>query len=192
MTTSDTTGRPIAWRKATPRGRVEAWLSGRLAGAAGFVASCSSHYYGLTVPSAIRGPCRSTSSWRWGPNDAGPNVGALLFLFGGVASVAVVAAMGVARGCLRPAPRAWGGGRRLVVHVDRIDDPRGHVRDRGSRWNGLLVQAATVGVVVIGNVVVAATARAGNASGGYEVATAQARRAVWAPSRCQAPAPSRG
>lgn len=65
-------------------------------------------------------------------------------------------------------------------------------RDRGSRWNGLLVQAATVGVVVIGNVVVAATARAGNASGGYEVATAQARRAVWAPSRCQAPAPSRG
>ena len=57
---------------------------------------------------------------------------------------------------------------------------------------GFSVQAATVGVVVIGTIVVAATARAGNACGGYEVATAQARRAVWAPSRCPAPAPSRG
>ena len=78
-----------------------------LAGAAGFVVSCFLPYYDLTV---LSGDPRTVSLYQQlasgGANEGGSDVGALLLLFGGIASVALVAALGVARSGPALAPRA--------------------------------------------------------------------------------------
>jgi hypothetical protein len=148
-----------------PRGRLGYLVV--LAGAAGFVASCFLPYYGLTIPPD---GSRTVSIYEQfvslGPNDGGLDVGALLFLFGGVASVAVVAVMGVTRRGLRPgaaslaaAVAAWS--------LTWIGLMIREVTFRGGlslEW-GFWVQAVSVAVVIIGTIVVVATARAGAHTG---------------------------
>jgi hypothetical protein len=88
------------------------------------------------IASGIAGPPRSQEGYRTGGSGSGASftpqpsgAGALLFLFGDVASVAVIAVMGVSRGGLRPSAATM-----AVVAIGRSrgseDDPRGHVRGR--------------------------------------------------------------
>jgi hypothetical protein len=111
-----------------------------LAGAAGFLTSCFVPYYG----SGVFGPGSETVSLyqqgSFGSDSVGwGRLGSLLFLFGGVATVAFLAIAGVtqrgphtAAAMLAATVVAW------FVDVDRDHDPRGHVGARDHAGMGLL------------------------------------------------------
>jgi hypothetical protein len=158
-------------RVAKGRARPPRWRFGYLVvfvGAAGFVASCFLPYNGVT---SSPGDPRSVSIYEqlvsFGPNDGGSDVGALLFLFGGVASVAVVAAVGVTRGRLRPGAASVA----AAVAVWSLTWIGLMIREAtfgggiSLRW-GFWVQAVSVGVVVVGTIVAVATERVGAQIGG--------------------------
>ena len=108
-----------------------------LAGSAGFVASSFVPYYGGGV-----GPGFGTVSlYQQGSfgDSVGWYLGSLLFLFGGVATVALLAIAGVTRrGTPHRSDHARRDGCGMVVDVDRSHDPRHHVRARGHAGVGLL------------------------------------------------------
>ena len=124
-----------------------------LLGAGLFVTSCFLPYNGFLVLGE-----RSLSLYQQltlGPNGRGSDLGALLYLFGGVASVAVVAIVGLARG------ERWRGLPSLLV---------GAVAAWSLTWIGILLrlgtfagasvevgfwlQAVSIGVAVIGTILV--------------------------------------
>jgi hypothetical protein len=138
-----------------------------LAGAAGFFTSCFVPYYG----SGVFGPGSETVSLcqqgSFGSDSVGwGRLGSLLFLFGGVATVAFLAIAGVtqrgphtAAAMLAATVVAWS----LTwtgIMIREATLGLGITLE----W-GFWVQALSVGVVVIGTIVVVATARAG-ANGG--------------------------
>lgn len=131
-----------------------------LAGAAGFVTSCFLPYNGFTIlPRASRTLSLYEQLVSLGPNDGGSDVGALLILFGGVASVAVVAAVGVTRRGLRTsaaivaAVAAWS-----LTWIGLMIRTATFGGGTSLEW-GFWVQAVSVGVVIVGTVAVAASAR---------------------------------
>jgi hypothetical protein len=141
------------------------WRAGYLvilAGAAGFVASCFVPYYG----GGLAGPGSETLSLYQqgllGSDSVAGDLGSLLFLFGGVATVAFLAIAGVTRRGPRTAPAmlvatvvAWSltwTGLMIRQTTFRFGIAMG--------W-GLWVQALSVGVVVIGTILAMASARAG-------------------------------
>jgi hypothetical protein len=135
-----------------------------LAGAAGFLTSSFVPYYGGGV-----GPGSGTVSlYQQGSlgNSIGWYLGSLLFLFGGVATVALLAIAGVTR---RGPPTAAS---MLAATVVAWSLTWTGIMIREAtlglgitlEW-GFWVQALSVGVVVIGTIVVVASARAG-ANGG--------------------------
>jgi len=129
-----------------------------LAGAAGFVAICFVPYYGFgpgfeTVSLYQRGS---------GSHSVGWDLGSLLFLFGGVATVAFLAIAGLTRRGPRTAATtlaatavAWS-----LTWTGIILREATFGLGITLEW-GFWVQALSVGVVVIGTIVVVATARAG-------------------------------
>ena len=129
-----------------------------LVGAAGFVASCFLPYDGLTIlPDGSRTVSLYEQLVSLGPNDGGSDFGALLFLFGGVASVAVIAIMGATRGGLRPSAATMA----AAVSVWSLTWIGLMIREAtfgggiSLEW-GFWVQASSIGVVVIGTIVVVA------------------------------------
>jgi hypothetical protein len=129
-----------------------------LVGVAGFVASCFLPYKGLTIlPDGSRTVSLYEQLVSLGPNDGGSDAGALLFLFGGVASVAVIAVMGVSRGGLRPSAASMA----AVVAAWSLTWIGLMIRDAtfgagtSLEW-GFWIQALSIGVVVIGTIVVVA------------------------------------
>jgi hypothetical protein len=103
-------------RTRAPRSRVGYAVV--LFGAALFVTSCFLPYYGLPG-----GDPRSTSRYDQlvVAQDGGSEFGAILFLFGGVATVLVVAVIGLTRG-ERPSGHAFlaGAVAGVVTHLDRL------------------------------------------------------------------------
>jgi hypothetical protein len=141
-------------RSTRPRGRLGHLVV--LVGAAGFVASCFLPYKGLTIlPDGSRTVSLYEQLVSLGPNDGGSDVGALLFLFGGVASVAVIAVMGVSREGLRPSAASMA----AAVAVWSLTWIGLMIREAtfgggtSLEW-GFRVQASSIGVVVIGTIVV--------------------------------------
>lgn len=130
-----------------------------LLGAALFVASCFLPYTGYTVlPPAARetGTFSLYQQLTQGPNGGGPDLSALLYLFGGVAPVAAVAVVALMRGERGPilpalllgAVVAWsltwiGALLRLGTYLD------------ASLEFGFWLQAASIGVAVIGTLLIA-------------------------------------
>lgn len=152
-------------RVARGRSRRQTWRLGYLVvlvGAAGFVASCFLPYNDLTIlPRDSRTVSLYEQLVSLGPNDGGSDVGAFLFLFGGVASVAVVAIMGSTRRGLRPgaasvaaAVAAWS-----LTWIGLMIREATFGGGISLEW-GFWVQAVSVGVVVIATIVVMASARA--------------------------------
>jgi len=145
-----------------PRGRRLGYLI-VLVGAAVFVASCFLPYNGLIiVPDGSRTVSIYEQLVSFGPNDGGSDVGALLFLFGGVATVAVIASMGATQRGPRPGPASmtaavaawsltWIG---LMIREATF----GGFMSSRLEW-GFWVQAVSIGVVLVGTIVVMATAR---------------------------------
>jgi hypothetical protein len=136
-----------------------------LAGSAGFVASCFVPYYGGGV-----GPGSGTVSlYQQGSlgDSVGWYLGSLLFLFGGVATVALLAIAGVTR----RGPRIAASMLAATVLAWSLTWTGLMIREATFglgitlEW-GFWVQALSVGVVVIGTVVVVATAGAGAHSEG--------------------------
>jgi hypothetical protein len=148
-------------RVATGRSRRPGWRLGYLVvlvGAAGFVASCFLPYDGLTIlPDGTGTVSLYERLVSLGPNDGGSDFGALLFLFGGVASVAVIAIMGATRGGLRPSAATMA----AAVVVWSLTWIGLMIREAtfgggiSLEW-GFWVQAVSIGVVVIGTIVVVA------------------------------------
>jgi hypothetical protein len=141
-----------------PRPRVRLGYLVVLVGAAGFVASCFLPYSGLSMlPDGSRTVSLYEQLVSLGPNDGGSDVGALLFLFGGVASVAVIAVMGVSRGGLRPSAASMA----AAVAVWSLTWIGLMIREAtfgggiSLEW-GFWVQASSIGVVVVGTIVVVA------------------------------------
>ena len=135
-----------------------------LTGAAGFVASSFVPYYGGGV-----GPgSRTVSLYQQGSlgDSLGWYLGSLLFLFGGVATVALLAIAGV----MRRGPRTAATMLAATVVAWSLTWTGLMIRDATFgleitlEW-GFWIHAVSVGVVVIGTIVVVATARAG-ANGG--------------------------
>lgn len=132
-----------------------------LAGAAGFVASCFVPYYG----GGVFGPDSETVSLyqqgSLGSDSLGWYLGSLLFLFGGVATVAFLAIAGVTR----RGPRTAASMLAATVVAWSLTWTGLMMREATFglgitlEW-GFWVQALSVGVVVIGTIVVVATARA--------------------------------
>jgi hypothetical protein len=131
-----------------------------LAGAAGFVASCFVPYYGGGV-----GPgSRTVSLYQQGSlgDSVGWYLGSFLFLFGGVATVAFLAIAGLTR----RGPRTAGTTLAATAVAWSLTWTGLMIREATFglgitlEW-GFWVQALSVGVVVIGTIVVVATARAG-------------------------------
>lgn len=131
-----------------------------LAGAAGFVASCFLPYYG----GGVFGPGIATISLyqQWSRGSVGWQVGSVLFLFGGVATVAFLALAAVTRGP-RTAPTALS----ATVVAWSLTWTGLMIRDATFglgitlEW-GFWVQALSVGMVVIGTILVVAGTRAGS------------------------------
>lgn len=127
-----------------------------LVGAAGFAASCFLPYNGLTIlPDGSRTVSLYEQLVSLGPTDGGSDVGALLFLFGGVASVAVIAVMGVSRNGLRPSAASMA----AAVAVWSLTWIGLMIREAtfgggiSLEW-GFWVQASSIAVVVIGTIMV--------------------------------------
>jgi hypothetical protein len=157
-------------RVANGRSMRPTWILGYLlvlVGAAGFVASCFAPYYGGNV----FGPGSETVSLyqqgSLGSDSVAWELGSLLFLFGGVATVAFLAIAAVTRRGPRTAPTmlaaavvawslTWTG---LMIREATFVGPLITLE-----W-GFWVQAVSVGMVVIGTVVVVATAWAGAHTG---------------------------
>jgi hypothetical protein len=149
-------GRVATGRSTRPRGRLGYLVV--VVGAAGFVASCFLPYNGLTIlPDRSRTISLYEQLVSLGPNDGGSDFGALLFLFGGVASVAVIAVMGAARGGLPPSAASMA----AAVVVWSLTWIGLMIREAtfgggiSLEW-GFWVQASSIGVVVIGTIVVVA------------------------------------
>jgi hypothetical protein len=137
------------------------WRAGYLvvlAGAVGFVASCFLPYYG----GGVLGPGSTTVSlWQQGSlGSVAWDLGSLLFLFGGVATVAFLAIAAVTRRAHRTAPTmlaatvvawslTWSG-----IMIREATFGPGITLE----W-GFWVQALSVGVVVIGTILAVASAR---------------------------------
>jgi len=160
MKTSAPTRRPTALRKGAPRGRGGGSDIFVLAGSAGFVASSFVPYYGGGV-----GPGFGTVSlYQQGSfgDSVGWYLGSLLFLFGGVATVALLAIAGVTR----RGPRTAATMLAATVVAWSLTWTGLMIRDITFglevtlEW-GFWVHAVSVGVVAIGTIVVVATARAG-------------------------------
>jgi hypothetical protein len=129
-----------------------------LVGAAGFVASCFLPYDGLTIlPDGSRTVSLYEQLVSLGPNDGGSDFGALLFLFGGVASVAVIAIMGATRGGLRPSAATMAAAVSVwsLTWIGLMIREATFVGGISLEW-GFWVQASSIGVVVIGTIVVVA------------------------------------
>jgi hypothetical protein len=132
-----------------------------LAGAAGFVASCFVPYYG----GSVFGPGFETVSLFQqgsGSDSVGWDVGSILFLFGGVATVAFLAIAGVMRRGFRTAATM------LTATVVAWSLTWTGIMMREATFGlgitlewGFWLQAVSVGVVVIGTIAVVATGRAG-------------------------------
>jgi hypothetical protein len=151
-------------RVAKGHSRLRGWRVGYLvvlAGAAGFVASCFVPYHGSDLFGP--GPGSETVSLyqqlvSLGPNEGGSDFGALLFLFGGVASVTVVAVVGVTRRGVRPGAASMA----AVVAAWSLTWIGLMIREATFglgitlEW-GFWVQAVSVGVVMIGSIVVVAS-----------------------------------
>jgi hypothetical protein len=89
-----------------------------LLGAALFVTSCFLPYYGVAGERSV-----SLYDQLLVAQGGGLELGAILFLFGGVATVVVVAFVGLTRG-ERPSLRAFlAGGRSVVTHLARLAAP---------------------------------------------------------------------
>ena len=126
-----------------------------LLGAALFVVSCFLPYYGFAIPAV---PGKSFSLYRAttsGPTGGGSDLGAVLYLFGGAAPIAAVAIIGLARG-----------GRRTGLPLVLV----GAVTAWSLTWIGILIrlgtfgtsldigfwlQAVSIGVAIIGAILVA-------------------------------------
>jgi hypothetical protein len=139
------------------------WRIGYLVvlGAAGFVASCFVPYYG----GGVVGPgSRTVSLYQQGSlgDSVGWYLGSFLFLFGGVATVAFLAIAGLTR----RGPRTAGTTLAATAVAWSLTWTGLMIREATFglgitlEW-GFWVQALSVGVVVIGTIVVVATARAG-------------------------------
>lgn len=132
-----------------------------LAGAAGFVVSCFVPYYGGAVAGQGSGRTLSLFQQGWLGDSVARDLGSLLFLFGGVATVAFLAIAGLARKGPRTAPTmlaativAWS-----LTWIGIMIRQATFGLGITLEW-GYWVQALSVAVVVIGAILVMARARA--------------------------------
>lgn len=130
-----------------------------LLGAALFVASCFLPYMGTTLlPLTPRGTATFSLFQQliWGGNGGGSDLGALLYLFGGVAPVAVVAVVALIRGERRPVLPAFLGGAVVAWSLTWIGAMLrlGTFLDDTSLEMGFWLQAVSIGVAVIGTLLV--------------------------------------
>jgi hypothetical protein len=127
-----------------------------LLGAALFVATCFLPYYGFPGGQSV-----SLYDQLLVGNDGGFELGAKLFLFGGVATVVVVALVGLRRG-ERPSGRAFLAGAVAAWSLTWIGSllQTGSLREGGtiaglSLEVGFWLQTVSIGVTVIGTILVA-------------------------------------
>ena len=152
-----------------------------LAGAAGFLTSCFVPYFG----GGVFGPGSETVSLfqqgSLGSGSLGWDLGSLLFLFGGVATVAFLAIAGVTK----RGPRTAESKLASTVVAWSLTWTGLMIREATFglgitlEW-GFWVQASSIDVVVIGTVVVVTTAGR-SAFRGRDVARQRARRAARVP-----------
>jgi hypothetical protein len=127
-----------------------------LLGAALFVATCFLSYYGFPGGRSL-----SLYDQLLVAQDGGLEVGAILFLFGGVPAVLVVAIVGLTRGERQSGRLPRRRGLSVVSHVDRLTAKDRQLREETTIPQGLSseagfwLQAVSIGVAVIGTVLVA-------------------------------------
>jgi hypothetical protein len=125
-----------------------------LLGAGLFVTSCFLPYNGFEVLGE-----RTISLYQQlmlGPNDSSSDLGALLYLFGGVAPVAVVATVGLVRGEGRAGLPSLLVGAAAAWSLTWIGVLLRLGTFAGASWEvGFWLQAVSIGVAVIGTILVA-------------------------------------
>jgi hypothetical protein len=125
-----------------------------LLGAGLFVTSCFLPYNGFEVLGE-----RTISLYQQlmlGPNDSSSDLGALLYLFGGVAPVAVVATVGLVRGEGRAGLPSLLVGAAAAWALTWIGVLLRLGTFAGASWEvGFWLQAVSIGVAVIGTILVA-------------------------------------
>lgn len=134
-----------------------------LVGAVLFVATCFMPYYGLPGGESV-----SQYDQLMIGEDGGPELGAVLFLFGGVATVVVVAIVGLARGKRDAGPAQFLAGSVAAWSLTWIGSllRSANLRGDGTILGGLTLemgfwlQALSIGLAVIGTILVS-TRRAG-------------------------------
>jgi hypothetical protein len=147
-------------RTWAPRSRVGYAIV--LLGAALFVATCFLPYYGFPLGRSV-----SLYDQLLVAQDGGLELGAILFLFGGVATVLVVAIIGLTRS-ERPSGRAFLAGAVAAWSLTWIGSllqsaslREGAIIGGLSLEVGFWLQAVSIGVAVIGTILVAVTRRTG-------------------------------
>jgi hypothetical protein len=105
-------------RTRAPRSRVGYAVV--LLGGALFVATCFLPYYGFPGGRSV-----SLYDQRLVAQDGGYELGVIIFLFGGVATVLVIAIVGLTRSEPIGGRPPCGRGRSMVTHLDRLAAPDG-------------------------------------------------------------------